>query len=79
MDGMLLDVNEQGMGILVTQALEEQACCTIEIFDEDLSKSFPGVISYITNTDYGLRLGVQLAEDSEDLLDYLDEIHVMLE
>ncbi|WKE64590.1 hypothetical protein PVT67_13050 [Gallaecimonas kandeliae] len=75
-EGMLLDASDEGMGILVTTPRRPAEHCTVSIFDEEITKSFEGVISYVAKTEYGLRLGVHLTPGNENVVDYLEQIYV---
>ncbi|WP_192954818.1 PilZ domain-containing protein [Gallaecimonas mangrovi] len=79
-EGMLLDASENGMGILVMEPVELASRCSVEICDEDQPERFRGEICYATKTDYGIRLGIILEDDSADrFFAYLGEIKAELE
>ncbi|WKE64589.1 PilZ domain-containing protein [Gallaecimonas kandeliae] len=78
-EGMLVDVSEEGMGILINRPMEPLGRCTLEIVYDAKAKSFEGTVSYVTRTEYGLRLGMHLEPGSDSIINYLEELQVEFE
>lgn len=79
-EGMLFDAGEMSMGVVVMDGYDQPSrTCTIEICDETSPCCFKGELCYISDTDYGTRLGIVLFDDNDQpLLDYLDTIGATL-
>ncbi|WKE64588.1 PilZ domain-containing protein [Gallaecimonas kandeliae] len=78
-EAMLLDVSEEGLGILVMEQVPLASRCSVELYDDENARYVEGDCCYLTETEYGLRLGVKLDKEARgDVLDYLDSLQTQL-